>query len=102
MPEASHATVAIRKWVNEFEFVVKDTARNQWMLVRLFQPAKKFFQVVMYQVSGRGHMYDSVALKNAYTASAETAWPFHKIVHEYCVSRQQIFQLVGLPVSSRS
>ncbi len=51
----------------------------------------------MHQVSRRGHVYDSVALKNTYTASAETAGPFHKIVHEHCVSRQHIFQLVGLP-----
>ena len=97
LPEASHTAVAIRKWMDEFEFVVKDTARNQWMLVRLFQPAKKSCQVIMYQVSWWGHMYDSVALKNAYTASAEPAWPFHKIAHEYCVSREHIFQLVGLP-----
>ena len=83
LPKTPHSTIPVLKRMDEFEFVVKDTARNQWMLVRLFQPAKKFFQVVMYQVSGWGHMYDSVALKNAYTASAVTTCPFHKLAHEY-------------------
>ncbi len=67
------------------------------MLIRLFQPAKKFFQVFMYQVSGRGHVYDPVALKNAYAASAKTAGLFHKIAHEYRVSRQHVIQFVRLP-----
>ena len=71
LPEAADAAIAIGEGVDEFEFVVEDTAGDERVGVGAFQPGEKVFHEAVDTVCGRGEVNDLFALGDADRAEAE-------------------------------
>lgn len=70
LPEPPHASIAVCEGVNEFKFVVKNTAADQQMILSMFQPVEEVGDQGWHTFCGRSDM-DSL-LSGKYTDSAMT------------------------------